>query len=96
MSGDEEGLEEACELYEALEALTNELKEHDTADNNEEMVRKIERFQVLVKKKTDIQKASNHEIKLSKEVEVNQKIDIDRMDKEIAGLRKAAKSEKDK
>ena len=29
MTGDEEGLEKACELHEALEALTTELKEPD-------------------------------------------------------------------
>ena len=41
MSGDEEGLEEACELYEALEALSQELNEPDVAADNEEMLRKI-------------------------------------------------------
>ena len=47
------------------------------------MLRKIERFQVLVKKKTSIQKESNHEIKILKEVEINQKTDLDK----IKGLR---------
>ena len=48
------------------------------------MLRKIKRFQVLVKKKTTIQEESNHEIKMLKEVEVNQKTDIDKKEKEIA------------
>ena len=64
MSGDEEGLEEACELYEALEALTKELKEPYFSEDNAEMLTKVERFQVLVKKKTNIQKGSNHELKM--------------------------------
>ena len=97
ISVDEEGLVEACELYEALEALTKELKEESyVADDKEEMLRKIERFQMLAKKKTDIQKESIHEIKMLKQVEAQQRIDIDRKDKEITGLKKAAKSDKDK
>jgi hypothetical protein len=97
ISVDEEGLVEACELYEALEALTEEMKDESfVAEDKEEMIRKIERFQVLAKKKTDIQKEANHEIKMLREVEADQKSDIARKDKEIGCLKKAAKSEKDK
>ena len=88
---------EACELYEALEALTEELKDDSfVTEDKEAMIRKIERFQVLAKKKTDIQKEANHEIKMLREVEADQKSDIARKDKEIGCLKKAAKSEKDK
>ena len=88
---------EACELYEALEALTEEMKDESfVAEDKEEMIRKIERFQVLAKKKTDIQKEANHEIKMLREVEADQKSDIARKDKEIGCLKKAAQSNKDK
>ena len=96
LHGDEEALEEECELYESLEALTVELKETDGEHDNEEMLRKIKRFQVLVKKKTTIQEESNHEIKMLKQVEVNQKTDIDKKDKEIAGLKKSMQKVKEK
>ena len=94
---DEEGLVEACELYEALEALTLEMKEESyVAENKGEMLRKIERFQMIAQKKTEIQKESNHEIKMLRQVEANQKTDLERKDKEIDGLKKAVKSDKDK
>ena len=52
ISVDEEGLVEACELYEALEALTEEMKDESfVAEDKEEMIRKIERFQVLAKRR---------------------------------------------
>ena len=96
MSGDEEGLEEACELYEALEALTQELKEPDNADENGELLKKIERFKVLVKKKTNIQKASNHEVKMLKEVQENQEAAIKEKEEETAEANnKVKKLEKD-
>ena len=76
---DKEGLVEACELYEALEALTLEMKEESyVAENKGEMLRKIERFQMLAQKKTEIQKESNHEIKMLRQVEANQKTDLER------------------
>ena len=54
---DEEGLVETCELYEALEALTQEMKEESyVVEDKGEMLRKILRFQMLAQKKTESQK----------------------------------------
>ena len=41
-------------------------------------------------------KKTIHEMKMLNQIEANQRIDIDRNDKEITGLKKAAKSYKDK
>ena len=99
ISGESEVLLEACEeqdLYEALEQWTEELKEQEDLESNEAIIKKVERFQVLVNKKTQIQKETTDEVSKLREVESDQKKCIERKEKDITMLKKAAANEKDK
>ena len=99
ISGESEVLEEACEdqdLYEALEQWNQELKEPEKVESNEEISKKVERFQVLVEKKTQIQKETNDEVVKLREVESDQKKCIERKENDITVLKRAAATEKDK
>ena len=61
------------DLYEALEQWTQELKEPSLIESKEEILKNVERFQVLVTKKTQIQKETNDEVSKLREVESEQK-----------------------
>ena len=86
MTGDEEVLEEACELYKALVAMTTELNDADYNESKEDIINKLERFKVLVTKKTQMQRETNDEVTKLREVEEDQNKDIERKDKKIAQL----------
>jgi hypothetical protein len=96
MTGDEDVLEEACELYEALEAMTNELKEDDNTDVKEDLIEKLERFKLLVNRKSEIQKNTTDEVTNLRQVEQHQKKEIEKKEKEIMALKRAATKEKEK
>ena len=93
LTGDEEVLEEACELYEALEAMTLELYEDDADESKKEIIRKLERFMTLVKKKTQIQKDTNDEVSKLKQVEEDLMKDIGRKKKDNAVLKRTSMKE---
>ena len=96
MTGDEDALEQACELYEALEAMTLEINNAEAPESKEEIVSKLERFKILVEKKTQIQKDTSHEVKLLRQVETEQMKAIEKRDKEISLLKKSATKEKER
>ena len=96
MTGDEEVLEEACELYEALVAMTTELNDSDSNESTKDIINKLDRFKVLVEKKTQIQKETTEEVTKLREVEEDLQKDIKRKEKEIALLKNASTKEKEK
>ena len=96
MTGDEDALEEACELYEALEAMTLEINNAEAPESKEEIISKLERFKILVQKKTQIQKDTSHEVTLLRQVETDQIKAIEKKDKEISLFKKSATKEKER
>ena len=98
-TADFEGIEDDGndqDLWDALEAVSQKLSEPETKTPNEDILRKLERFQVLAKKKTKIQKETSEEITKLREIEENQMKDIEKKDKDIARLKKDATKEKGK
>ena len=84
------------DLNEAFDEIFRELDSRENAPESAMMQQKIERFKVLIKKKTMIQKESNIEVANSKQVEAHQYNEIKKKEKEINNLKKAAAKDKEK
>ena len=88
--------EDDQDLNEAFEELSKIVASQEDVVDNVLMQQRIERFKILVNKKTLIQTETNEEVANLKQVEVHQNSEIKKKEKEISILKKAATKEKEK
>jgi hypothetical protein len=84
------------DLNEAFEELSKVLASQEEALESVKMQERLERFKVLINKKTLIQKETNQLVANHKQVEIHQNSEIKKKEKEIGNLKKSAAKNKEK
>ena len=88
--------EDDQDLNNAFDDLYKELASQEESSENISLQQRLERFKILIKKKTLIQKGTREEVKCYKQMEAHQTNVIKKKEKEITSLNKAAAKEKEK
>ena len=88
--------EDDQDLNDAFEELSQELARHEEEIENNRLQQKIERFKVLINKKTRIQKDTLREVANLKQIETHHSSVIQKKEKEISSLKKSAMKAKEK
>ena len=88
--------EDDQDLNNAFDDLYKELASQEESSENISLQQRLERFKILIKKKTLIQKGTGEEVKCYKQMEAHQTNVIKKKEKEITSLNKAAAKEKEK
>ena len=88
--------EDDKDLNEAFDEIFKEIASQEEAPESAKMQQKIERFKVLINKKTKIQNESNLQVANHKQIEAHQYSEIKKKEKEISFLKKAATKDREK